>query len=704
MTAVPPGMTGFDPDGLNALATSLGSAQHDIDDAAARLRRALESLGLPVAPTGALREVSKWISEAKPAIERRRDLAFAATPLIRDPHNRTVNIKNDTIDLFATQHDADTTARRIAADLRAYAPGDPSHSPDCRFLDDLRAYAADPSFASALISQFKPEELRALPLLLAQRLRTLESQATIRDRDQFGPVGKEHDEIIAALGTALATATRTSGGLPSGYQEALLGHLDDPVNAFGLGNLLRSGTYDTAFLTEATKTITKLDHKNDPAHWVALRASYASAGDYGFTAEIRGSSYTDPMVGLMDALGHNPVAAQQFINKDNLTYLIHDRQWPDGGQALGNALVAATTAFRDHAPDAHGKHSRGYTSAQLASQALELIEKSQDGFHTGFRQPTARILAAYAPDTVKAIRVGDVGDPGVSESSTSGHRDALPYGVVLNQDNLTDLLTESFKDPESFKILVSSITDHDLADIRADAHAIGAQLHASHQSPDDAVAMALQSATGRHFQTACKSLAIDIGFLTRAQCQTQIDAGAEQDKAAQETTDMLSALSGLAVVPLLKVGTPRLFGIAARSVHVDLPEGFSEFTDAAVDTAKEKTFGSNTFSAKDEAAAASDQIARKGQNSIFGLVMLTLAGEGVLGTPTAPTSAHPSQALEKEDYTRLLGEHGLVPENLMTKDQHSAFSAWVTSPKVDGVFGAIHTDMNSEYKNQFPFF
>ncbi|MDQ1646364.1 MAG: hypothetical protein QOJ50_2548, partial [Cryptosporangiaceae bacterium] len=533
MTAVPQGMTGFDPDGLNALATSLASAQYDIDDAAARLRRALESLGLPVAPTVALREVSKWISEAKPAIERRRDLAFAATPLIRDPHNRTVNIKNDTIDLFPTQHDADTTARRIAAELRGYLQSHPGDEPDCRLIPDLQAYAGDPSFASALVGLLKPDELRRIPLLLDQRLHDA-GQSSIREQDKFASLIKENGVIVSALGTALAAATRSGGGLPCGYEDALLEGVDDPLKAYGLSNLLRSGTYDTKFLAHAATVVSAADkrHKDD-SHWTGFEAGFTGANEYQMSAGLPNASYGDPMTGLMDALSHNPVAAQQFITTDNLKYLLTERPWLDSGTAMGKALVAATTTFRDHAPDVNGKHSRGYVSAELASQALTLLAEKGD-YTSGFRTAVATMLGAYHLDTSRAIRAGKVGIPGVNKDALSDANEPIPYGIILNKYSLTKILKESFKEPDSFKLLVSSISSYDLTALGNDAKVLATQVRDSALPPNGALKSAMTSDSGERFIADAAYLAADVGFLTELLCQCKNDDGVQKYEAQQQ--------------------------------------------------------------------------------------------------------------------------------------------------------------------------
>lgn len=96
------------------------------------------------------------------------------------------------------------------------------------------------------------------------------------------------------------------------------GQLEKPYGYQVLGGLLRYGNYDARFLTPIAEHITQL-HKEDPERF--LRNKPIGNPDlYGFNPSGKLGSGNDPLISVLEALGHSPEAAEDFFTKKPTAY------------------------------------------------------------------------------------------------------------------------------------------------------------------------------------------------------------------------------------------------------------------------------------------------------------------------------------------------------------------------------------------------
>ncbi|MDT3727950.1 hypothetical protein ROS62_24960 [Streptomyces sp. DSM 41972] len=184
-----------------------------------------------------------------------------------------------------------------------------------------------------------------------------------------------------------------------------------------LGGLLRYGNYDPAFLTPIAEHVTQL-HQDEPKRF--LSHGHASSDDrHGFNPSGKLGSGNDPLISVLEALGHSPEAAEQFFtdkptayNEDgtiksgaktdftsyldlfadkdfewaidrNATHVGFDPEATDkartyGPDALGHALEAAATGrvYDSDVVDPSVKHSKA--QAELVHDIVEKFSKNPD--------------------------------------------------------------------------------------------------------------------------------------------------------------------------------------------------------------------------------------------------------------------------------------------------------------------------------------
>ncbi|MFB7469539.1 hypothetical protein [Kitasatospora sp. NPDC056184] len=196
----------------------------------------------------------------------------------------------------------------------------------------LQHHSGDPRFATAFYGGQDPGTFLASYGALAQ------------SGDFAGsPLRKDAVKgIQEGLGLTLATATSTGQQphLPPDWGDRLrragsrhiqLGPgADYDSSPYGyqiLGNILKHGNYDAAFLKPIAEHVTQLTQEN-PARWdaVAMKGG-APFQDFWFTGtpDEKGDYHGfNPMGSVLNALGHSPDAATRFFTDPPTTY------WPDG--------------------------------------------------------------------------------------------------------------------------------------------------------------------------------------------------------------------------------------------------------------------------------------------------------------------------------------------------------------------------------------
>ncbi|XVQ82363.1 hypothetical protein ACQP2K_26285 [Microbispora siamensis] len=324
------GFAGIDPTAMEGFERGLGRAQDAIGRTEPRLRGMLQRLDLDTSRLGALREARGWIETARPDLRRRGDT-------IRAEHGEWAASSTMPGGMTAFDESLYGKAGRdpdVYAAARKLTEAGQNGEIDEKTVAALEKRTGDSAFALTLMSTLGGARLRDLLV------------KTVEHTDD-----PTMQRLQKALGKALGTA---SPRLSPAYRDELTGALDKAIvdwrPGYALALALTHGTFAPAFLVAVARKIDK--------------RSTAMSGE----PAIRKT--------LMQALARNPTAAQDFFLGDPAA-LERYLSWPympDDGAALGAALEAAMLTFRDHdgTPD---RPSRGYLSAQLASQFLHLEAK-----------------------------------------------------------------------------------------------------------------------------------------------------------------------------------------------------------------------------------------------------------------------------------------------------------------------------------------
>lgn len=420
-------------------------------------------------PAAKLGPVAAWLESQVPGLRRR--LALAIHIQEQQPggfYGGTVAYKEADVSTL-TPAQAQDLARQVAKEL-----SDNADDPDPSLVAALGKNANDPYFAAELARTLSPEQLANVPAAMSSHQDAL-AGSTASSAQTLADYKKLYETTLAGLSDAISTATRGRGDLavPPDYADkwvSLLtgdGHRPMPHAGGAAALLLGRGVYDKDFLNKVGSAVLDYETKNaEPGFWQGL----SSAGGSGPRVHAPdGHPVFDPVAGLMHAMGNNADAAQTFLSPDRLKYLATERRWSDDkGDGFGNALEAATTVYRDRTPDTPtGEHSRGYRSAEIASQVLKLMGDKEgtkvggglfgigaDDWHMadGIKDSVGRILAGYVPDL---FRVGGSKTDVVREGAWvfSGREDGLPssapYGAMLDKPGIEKLLQSMGTDKDA---------------------------------------------------------------------------------------------------------------------------------------------------------------------------------------------------------------------------------------------------------------
>ncbi|MEV7008472.1 hypothetical protein [Streptosporangium sp. NPDC051022] len=321
--------SGIDPAAMDELERGLGMAEEILGRNEPRVRGTLQKLDLDTSGLNALREVRSWIGTSRPDLRRRSETiraehtawgASATVPAGLAAFDETLYGK--------AAHDPDV----YAATLKLTEAAE-NGEVDEKTVAELEKRTGNTTFATGLMNA-----------LGATRFRELMTKAVERGED------KKATRLQVALGKTLGTA---SSKLSDAWRDELASRpaLGWPGNEYqAVALALEHGTFASPFLLALAKKIDAWDREPFPP---------------GVKSKV--------MVPLMEALGKNPAAAQDFFAGDPtaLKHFLTDWSMSDGGEALGKALEAATLVFRDHDSSPQNP-SRGYLSAKLASEFVHL--------------------------------------------------------------------------------------------------------------------------------------------------------------------------------------------------------------------------------------------------------------------------------------------------------------------------------------------
>ncbi|MCP3822477.1 hypothetical protein NLX86_31645 [Streptomyces sp. A3M-1-3] len=271
---------------------------------------------------------------------------------------------------------------------------------------------------------------------------SLEYWADMGDPRDGSRLGIDHKDRLSELqknwSLTLASATHSTSPEMDQWKTDLIKAGDDPIRTRGtspygfqvMSNLMRVGDYDDKFLRNYGNALVVTEQK------ITHNGSHAP-GRAWFQSQQNhlnwqgGGLGQDPMVGYMEALGHNPKASTEFFNSDiDLTpendkddkklnvfdYFSKDRDWPEelndkgvmskepGYNALGHALESATTG---HAYDASPglKDVRTAGNAEVMQKVVEYYGSDPKHMHEqpGIDDSLGKMGAAYIDELDRSL-------------------------------------------------------------------------------------------------------------------------------------------------------------------------------------------------------------------------------------------------------------------------------------------------------------
>jgi hypothetical protein len=660
---------GIDPALMTQLINLMKRLSTTIPDMGAQVDRSLATVQLQLYGPGTARDIGRQIAGKVPDLQRRLDLMLAAQKVALDTSKALW--ADESKWLSDTPAAGAATAKRLADALRT---GLKKGTIDAKTLAELQKHQEDPYFAVAFATQMPPHELKSL---IAKLYR---GQTTPAGADP--EVMAQLDKLSAALGTILGTASRGAGGmkLPKGYVDELLKHLDIPETAFALNKLLRSGTYDDAFLLEIATKVYDYERKQprQSPYWLNFTPTTQPANDLP-------AAYKDPMAAVAAALANNSRAAQDFFTdpkRKPLDYLMRERPWHEYTDTdLGNALEAATRTFRDH--DQPPEQSRGYKSALIASWAMHFWGNPQvqnNLPHT--RQNVGNIISAYMSDLHRVSTQRVAQRPGVTtEPDADPHlKGVQPYGALLDREGAIKLMRWAFDDLLVIKTVVTAhgqyainMLDGRAAKVseqirssfeewrRAHPHATQAEINAEHQRILEAH---MTGGGGASFSTDIERLSRTLYLITDAGNVAQITKADAHDQRFNAFKDAISSIANL----------------------VPGPQG--KISSLLFEQGKSAVFGAIKGQ---EGAAARSQAASTLEQSVDMFTDITadvMMRHGLFGDGEVPAPTHPYASTNhpRGSAGDFVSGNKIVPWSEMTEEQRKAYTTWLGLGDVGAVF------------------
>ncbi|MEU4270468.1 hypothetical protein [Streptomyces sp. NPDC026092] len=155
------------------------------------------------------------------------------------------------------------------------------------------------------------------------------------------------------LGTERIPMAKNDYNAPFGYQL--------------LGGIMRSGNYDPKFLNPIAEHVAQL-HQADPRRF-ADNKTFSGVQSPFNPSGVNGSGY-DPMIPMLEALGHSPEAAKLFFSQEPTAYKEDGTSGGDldlgknaEGETIGNYLDFFANEKYESFPDVDGRHPDGVKAA-----------------------------------------------------------------------------------------------------------------------------------------------------------------------------------------------------------------------------------------------------------------------------------------------------------------------------------------------------
>lgn len=407
--------SGITPSEMDRFERDLGRAETTLGTNERRILQALSRLQFDTSALAALREMGNWIGAKRPELRRRNTTIQSLTTTWGADGHDMVPFDETLYNRASSDPDVYAASTRLAETAK-------TGKVDEKTVAELEKRIGDPVFATMLMHALGATHFREV---MARTVR--------------GDQGLQR--LQTALSKALGTA---SPKLDVSWRKELTSGLQGQDHQ-ALAKAIKHGTFDSAFLLQAARAIDAHDRKLPAQGGTAFR-----------------DPHQDPIVDMMEALGRNPAASQDFFVGDPaaLRRFLIERPTANGKDAVGKAIEAATTVFRDH-EGTEQNPSRGFISAQLASQFVKLqAERTLKGGESAVHaSTTALILAAYVPDISNTAARSGLSKADVRSTMGRHLPPNEPWPAQFATEDLREVMKEAFDtDPRTVSTLMAAQT------------------------------------------------------------------------------------------------------------------------------------------------------------------------------------------------------------------------------------------------------
>ncbi|MDV9191631.1 DUF6571 family protein [Streptomyces sp. SR27] len=369
----------------------------------------------------------------KAAITRADDADDVASRALRGLVGNDKNNFSDTsyASLAAASKAQDAEDAHAAYEL--YKKGDDATPEEIDKLNALfKANQKDPFFAERFALEIGPKG-------------SMEYWADMGDPSDGSRLGADHRDKLKELQTnwslTLATATHSTSPEMEQWKADVIKAGSEPIQTRGshpygfqvMSNLMRAGDYDDKFLKDYGNALVVTERKMTHDGRLPPDRAWQQGGGMPNHLNWQGGDLgTDPMVGFMEGLGHNPKASTDFFSGsidltpentkdgkklDPFDYFTKDRDWPEelndkgertkepGYNALGHALESATTGHPYDAETEGLKDVRTKENAEVMQKVVERYGSDPKVMHKqpGIDDSLGKMGAAYIDELNRSL-------------------------------------------------------------------------------------------------------------------------------------------------------------------------------------------------------------------------------------------------------------------------------------------------------------
>lgn len=354
--------------------------------------------------------------------------------------------------LSAASKAQDAEDARAAYEL--YKKGDDASPAEIDRLNALfKANQKDPYFAERFALEVGPKG-------------SMQYWADMGDPSDGSRLGVDHRDKLKELqqnwSMTLATATHSQSPEMEQWKADVIKAGSEPIqtrgtNPYGfqvMSNLMRVGDYDDKFLREYGNALVVTERKMTHDGRIGADRAWQQTGGMPSHLNWQGGDLgKDPVIGFMEALGHNPKASTEFFNNaidltpengkddkklDAFDYFSKDRTWPEelnekgdlskqpGYNALGHALESATTGHPYDAAPEGLKDVRTKENAEVMQKVVERYGSDPKFMHQqpGIDDSLGKMGAAYIDEFNRSLETDSDTAMEEKENSPFGAHDA----------------------------------------------------------------------------------------------------------------------------------------------------------------------------------------------------------------------------------------------------------------------------------------